>query len=270
LIEKNNIEHEKETLYAYHYLGPVKRPMLVIANEIRILLIDTHLPEELWVKLVKRVVYLRNRSLTRTLDQSIPYECLYKRKPDVSHLRIISSTVYCHEMKKESGPNRRIKLEPRARKCRLIKYEKGTTQLRVWNPANRQVKKVTFTRIDKTDTVVSQAEADQGYNHHQANQEDTDYTDAKASKTSSESDESTDSESDNLDQEESNEKDTESESEDDLTNDNVLEARRIRNLKKFQVIVPKRAIILLVNSTTHDNKEIREPESLTETQLLPQ
>jgi hypothetical protein len=68
LMEKNNIEHEKGTLYAYYYLGSVKRLMLIIANEIRTLLIDTYLPEELWVELVKTIVYLSNRSLTRTLD----------------------------------------------------------------------------------------------------------------------------------------------------------------------------------------------------------
>jgi hypothetical protein len=94
---------------------------------------------------------------------------------------------------------------------------------------------VTFTRINKTDTVISQAEADQGYNHHQANQEDTDYTDAESTETSSESDKLTDSEPDNLDQE-SNKEDanqSESESEDNLVNNNTLKARRIRNLKKF-------------------------------------
>jgi hypothetical protein len=42
--------------------------MLIIANGIRTLLIDTHFPEELWVELVKTIVYLRNRLLTRTLD----------------------------------------------------------------------------------------------------------------------------------------------------------------------------------------------------------
>jgi hypothetical protein len=71
-----------------------------------------------------------------------------------------------------------------------------------------------------------------------------------------------------LDQEEFNEEDIESESEDDLANDNTLKAYRIRNFKKFQVVVLKRAMILLVNSITHGNEEIREPESLTEAQLL--
>jgi hypothetical protein len=130
-MEKNNIKHKKGTPYAYHHLGPVERPILTIANGIRTLLIDTYLPEELWVKLVKTIVYLRNRSPTRILDQLIFYECLYKEKSDVSHLRIIDSAVYCHKIKNEIGPNRKMKFEPRARKCRLIRYGKGITQLRV-------------------------------------------------------------------------------------------------------------------------------------------
>src|SRR5258708_2006880 len=126
-MKNNNIKHKKGTSYAHHYLGPVERPMLIITNEIRTLLIDTHLPGELWVELIKIIVYLRNRLPTRTLDRLIPYECLYKRKPNVSHLRIIGSAVYCHEVESELRPNRRIKLELRARKCRLIGYEKGIT-----------------------------------------------------------------------------------------------------------------------------------------------
>jgi hypothetical protein len=124
-MEKNNIEHEKGTPYAYYYLGPVERSMLIIVNGIRILLIDIYLSEELWVELVKIVVYLRNRLSIRTLDQSIFYECFYKKKPDVFYFRIISLIVYCHEVKSEIGLNRRIKLELRVRKCRLIGYGKG-------------------------------------------------------------------------------------------------------------------------------------------------
>jgi hypothetical protein len=46
-MEKNNIKHEKGTPYAHYHLKPVKRPMLIIINKIRTLLIDTYLPEKL-------------------------------------------------------------------------------------------------------------------------------------------------------------------------------------------------------------------------------
>jgi hypothetical protein len=126
-MKKNNIKHEKGTPYAHYYLGPVERPILVIANGIRILLIDTHLPEKLWIELVKTVVYLRNKSLIRILNQSTPYEYFYKKKLNISYFRIISLAIYCHEIKSESGPNRRKKLESKTRKYRLIGYGKGIT-----------------------------------------------------------------------------------------------------------------------------------------------
>ena len=55
-----------------------------------------------------------------------------------------------------------------------------------------------------------------------------------------------------------------------MANDDVAKTRRIRNLKKFQVIMPKRVMILLVNLITYSNEEIKEPESLIKAQSLPQ
>jgi hypothetical protein len=92
---------------------------------------------------------------------------------------------------------------------------------------------MTFTRINESDTVISQTEADQEYSHHQTNQKDIDYTDAKFSKILSESDKSTNSKPNNLNQKKFNEEDIESKSENNLVNNDIAEARRIRNLKKF-------------------------------------
>jgi len=49
-----------------------------------------------------------------------------------------------------------------------------------------------------------------------------------------------------------------------LVNDDVLEARKIRNLKKFQAVIFKRAMNLLVNLITHGNEKIKESELLIE------
>jgi hypothetical protein len=79
----------------------------------------------LWIKLVKTIVYLRNKSPIRILNQLTLYKYLYKKKPDVSHLKIINLAIYYYEIKSESRLNRKIKLEPKIRKCRFIKYGKG-------------------------------------------------------------------------------------------------------------------------------------------------
>jgi hypothetical protein len=90
-----------------------------------------------------------------------PYEALYSNKPNLSHLKIINSTLYSHNVEHESGPMRQRKLEPRARKLRLINYEKGTNQYKAWNPETNRIENVTFVRADESDTQVSQRELDQ-------------------------------------------------------------------------------------------------------------
>jgi hypothetical protein len=122
---------------------------------IRTFLLDTKLPETLWPELFKTVLYLKNRSLTKALKGSIPYEILYKRRPNFSHLRIIGSALYSHNVESETGLNRLRKLDPKARKIRLVGYGKGANQYRGWNPETNQVEEITFMRADETDTQVT-------------------------------------------------------------------------------------------------------------------
>ena len=54
------------------------------------------------------------------------YEALYDSKPNLSHLKIIGSALYSYNVERELGPIKQRKLEPRARKLRLIDYGKDT------------------------------------------------------------------------------------------------------------------------------------------------
>jgi hypothetical protein len=76
------------------------------------------------MKLVKIVIYLKNRSPTKSLLNITPWESLYGEKSDFSNLRIIKLLVYHHNIETETDPNRRIKSEPKIRLTRLIGYNK--------------------------------------------------------------------------------------------------------------------------------------------------
>jgi hypothetical protein len=76
------------------------------------------------MELVKTAIYLKNRSPTKLLLDTIPWESLYKEKFDLANFRIIELLVYCHNIETEIGPNRRIKSDPRIRQTKLIKYGK--------------------------------------------------------------------------------------------------------------------------------------------------
>jgi hypothetical protein len=104
--------------------------------------------------LVKTVVYLKNRFPIKSLLNITPWESLHEEKSDFSNLRIIGLLVYCHNIETETGPNRWIKSDSKARQTRLIRYSKGSSQYRIWNPTNNKIEEVTFTRINESDYII--------------------------------------------------------------------------------------------------------------------
>ena len=111
-------------------MGKVEKANRTIINMVRTMLINTKLPQALWPELAKTAVYLRNRLPTKTLSQT-PYEVLWKRKPDLSHLRIIGFMMYAYNTQPTAETERRRKLDPKARKGRLVSYGKGIHQYRM-------------------------------------------------------------------------------------------------------------------------------------------
>jgi hypothetical protein len=79
------------------------------------------------MELVKTAIYFKNRSPTKSLLDTTSWESLYKEKSDFSNFRIIRLLVYCYNVETETGPNRRIKSDSRARQIRLIGYGKGSS-----------------------------------------------------------------------------------------------------------------------------------------------
>jgi hypothetical protein len=77
------------------------------------------------MELTKTTVYLKNQSPTKILLDTISWESLYREKSNLSNLRIIGSLVYYYNIEIETGPNRRIKSDPKDRQTKLIGYSKG-------------------------------------------------------------------------------------------------------------------------------------------------
>jgi hypothetical protein len=123
-------------------------------DKIRILIIETQLPTHLWMELVKTIIYLKNRSPIKSLLDTTPWKSLYRKKSDLSNLRIIKSLVYYYNIETETDPNRRIKSDPRDRQIRLIKYGKKFSQYKIWNPINDKIEEITFIRIDESNYMI--------------------------------------------------------------------------------------------------------------------
>jgi hypothetical protein len=53
---------------------------------VRAMLHASGMPKFLWGKAINHAIYLKNRTLTRTLENKTPFEMVYGRKPDLSRL----------------------------------------------------------------------------------------------------------------------------------------------------------------------------------------
>lgn len=65
-----------------------------IMNMVRAMLYFKGIKLHFWAKATRIAVYLRNRSPSSTLHQSIAYEVWFGYPPSVQHLRIFGSTCY--------------------------------------------------------------------------------------------------------------------------------------------------------------------------------
>jgi hypothetical protein len=107
------------------------------------------------MELIKTVIYLKNRSPTKSLLDTTSWKSLHKKKSDLFNLRIIGSFVYYYNIEIEIGSNRRIKSDSRNRQTRLIRYNKRSNQYKIWNSTNNKVEKITFTRINESDYIIT-------------------------------------------------------------------------------------------------------------------
>ena len=84
----------------------------------RSMLKQKQMPKAFWAETVDCVVYILNRSPTRSLRNMTSQEAWSGQKSGVGHLRVFESIAYAHVTKQ-----RRIKLDDRSAEFVLIDYD---------------------------------------------------------------------------------------------------------------------------------------------------
>lgn len=79
------------------YNGVAERLNRTLLVKIRAMLHDSGLPKFLWGEAAHHAVYLKNRTWTRTLDDTTPHEILTGEKPDLSNLHPWGCRVRVHD-----------------------------------------------------------------------------------------------------------------------------------------------------------------------------
>lgn len=105
--------------------GVSERLNRTLQDKMRSMLLDSGMSNEFWGDAIMVATYLTNRSATEVLNGKTPFEKWYRRKPDVSHLRVFGSKAYTHVPKQK----RESKVSERSKECVMIGYTHGGYRL---------------------------------------------------------------------------------------------------------------------------------------------
>jgi hypothetical protein len=104
-----------------------------MGERITAMLSESRLPPSFWGECIFSMVHVWNRLPTALLSGTTPFQAFYKRKPDVSHLRVWGCTAYVHVQR-----DKRTSLEPHYEKCVFIGYPAGYKGWKFYNPLTKR------------------------------------------------------------------------------------------------------------------------------------
>ncbi|KAL5513854.1 hypothetical protein ACEPAG_2615 [Sanghuangporus baumii] len=91
------------------------------------------LPKPYWAEAYATFAYLHNRVGKSKVEHKSPYQVLYDKKPDVSHIRTFGTIAFMRV-----PPEKRRKLDPKSKKCILLGY-RDDAACRLMDPTTRQI-----------------------------------------------------------------------------------------------------------------------------------
>jgi hypothetical protein len=155
-LHDQNIKQELTTVYTPEQNGAAERENRTIMEAVRSMIYSANVHLRFWAEAAHTAVYTLNRTATRTLTGSTPYEVWYKSKPSVSHLRIFGSDAYVHIPKEL-----RTKLSAKSQKGVFMGYSATSKAYRVWIPASQRIvesRDVIFHELPPDQTVAASQE----------------------------------------------------------------------------------------------------------------
>jgi Reverse transcriptase (RNA-dependent DNA polymerase)/Integrase core domain/gag-polypeptide of LTR copia-type/GAG-pre-integrase domain len=137
------IMHQTSCVGTPQQNGIAERKNRHLLEVTRALLFSANLPKIYWSYAVLTGCYLINRLPSRVLDFQSPFEILYGRKPNISHLRVFGCTCFVHSQ--NAG-----KLDSHARKCIFVGYSSTQKGYKCYDPNLNRLFVSRDVRFDET------------------------------------------------------------------------------------------------------------------------
>jgi hypothetical protein len=133
--------------------GVAERRNRTIVERIRALLHASGLPRFLWGEAARHVVWLMNRTLTKSVEGKTPFEAAFGNKPDLQHVREWGEKVW---VRTESGD----KLGGRVSEGRWMGIDDRSKGYRIYWPERQTVTVERNVHLDNTQSSVSRLEGE--------------------------------------------------------------------------------------------------------------
>ncbi|XP_075083713.1 uncharacterized protein LOC142167461 [Nicotiana tabacum] len=134
LFQSKGIIHQRAYPYTPQQNGVVERKHKYLLETARALLFQSKLPQKYWDECILCATFLINRLPSTSINDQTPYELLYKRKPNYSHLKSFGCMCY------PTVPRpHRDKFEPRTTPHLFVGYPFNTMGYKVLSLATRKI-----------------------------------------------------------------------------------------------------------------------------------
>ena len=97
MLREEGVQHKTSAPYVSEDNGLAERQMRQLADLARCMMAFAKTPKFLWNYAMEHACYVLNRMPMKILGGISPFEAKYKRKPDLTGMRIFGSPVYVHE-----------------------------------------------------------------------------------------------------------------------------------------------------------------------------
>jgi transposase InsO family protein len=153
LLTDFGIAFEPSPPYTQHKNGVSERMLQTHNGKGRAMMVESKLPGTLWAEAINTANYLHARTPTSANAAISPFEKLYGRKPEVSHLRRFGCIAY----RLIPSSQRTGKFSARAEPLIFVGYVSKTIW-RLWNPSTNRIILASNVTFDESNIYVSKDE----------------------------------------------------------------------------------------------------------------
>ena len=133
-LKEHGIRRQLTAPFSPQQNGIPERLNRTLLNSARSMLHYAGMPEKFWAEAIFNATYVKNRVPTKAIEDKVPYEAFWGKKPLVRYFRIFGCDAYVHVPKQN-----RKKLDFQSKKAIFLGYDLRSKAYRLWNAEKNHV-----------------------------------------------------------------------------------------------------------------------------------